>query len=93
MDLAILSAENYYDGAFSEGKSMENNDASDQWLGGLLAHRIANPIPSKKKQQKNENPNTSGANESTGMRQRGRPRLNTRDQTAAEVCFYTIEIV
>lgn len=94
MDPDILSAENYYNGAFNGSNSIEDQSNNNQWLGGLLANRAVNRKSAKKsgstatnnrQPPKKENSKSTSADDSTGVRQRGRPRLDTRDQTAAEV--------
>lgn len=90
MDPDILSAEKYYDGAF-DGRNSIDSPSNNQWLGGLLASRNVNRRSAKKSSSntrqpsKKENSKSTSADESIGVRQRGRPRLDTRDQTAAEV--------
>ena len=87
MDLNFLSAENYQEGMYEEKSSQSSRKESTQLYGGLLGRATTPdaslnsrlPGPSRK-----EGSNNSSAEENA-PRQRGRPRLNTRDQTAAEV--------
>lgn len=95
MDLNLLSAETYYDGALNEeNPQSEHHNGSNQWTGGLAP----NGTQSRKSKQrevpanantrqaaKRESSKTTNVDESNEARQRGRPRLDTRDQTAAEV--------
>lgn len=96
MDLNLLSADSYYDGALNEAnRQPEDRNGSDQWTGGVLStssqpRKLTKqkelPANTKARQQpKRENSKTANTDESNGARQRGRPRLDTRDQTAAEV--------
>lgn len=94
MDLNLLSAETYDDGILNEATPQtEDHNGSNQWTGApgsnstqarklkqkeLPANTRARP-PSKRESSK-----TINVDESHGARQRGRPRLDTRDQTAAE---------
>lgn len=94
MDPDLLSAENYYNEVFAASSPAEEEEARNQWLGGLLADRAPtrNPgrggMPGTKKaggatkKEASQNRSPDGSN---GARQRGRPRLDTQDQTAAEV--------
>ena len=80
----------------SSNAEPEERKSPRQWLGGLLANRSVGRNSAKKGQPGNrkagrappkERPqsNSTSPDESTGARQRGRPRLDPRDETAAEV--------
>lgn len=101
MDSDILSAENYYDGVFGGRASIEGQGNDSQWLGGLLANRTITQSPVKKngldgmrtrQPSRKDSTKSTGADDSSGVRQRGRPRLDTRDHTAAEVCLLTRKV-
>lgn len=92
MDPDVLSAENYYNEVFAASSPNGELEGRNQWLGGLLANRAPTKnsarggLPGIKKAggaaKKSQSASPDG---SIGARQRGRPRLDTRDQTAAEV--------
>lgn len=97
MDPNLLSAENYYNSlleASSSKADQENQEDRSQWLGGLLANRSSNSksvgksasVSTKaRRTSKEEALQSTSPDGSNGIRQRGRPRLDTRDQNAAEV--------
>lgn len=92
MDPDVLSAQNYYNEVFAASSPNGELEGRNQWLGGLLANRAPNRnsakggMPGSKKAggaaKKSQSASPDGSN---GARPRGRPRLDTRDQTAAEV--------
>ena len=94
MDPDVLSAENYYNEALAASSPNGEHESRNQWLGGLLANRAPHKssarggLPGNKraggaaKKEKSQSASPDGSN---GARQRGRPRLDTQDQTAAEV--------
>jgi hypothetical protein len=92
MDLDLLSAENYHEGVYPQSSSRARSSGSIELYGGLLAtspevtEPTSPPTTMKTRRSKKE---ASSADES-GTRQRGRPRLDTRDQTAAEVFFLNL---
>ena len=95
MDLDLLSAENYQEGLYPHNISPVNGSGSIELYGGLLA---TSPIeinprspPTAMRSQRSKK-DASSADES-GNRQRGRPRLDTRDQTAAEVIVSIVCII
>lgn len=90
----MLSAENYYNEVFAASAPHGEQAGRNQWLGGLLANRAPHRnsaragMPGNKKAggaAKKEKSQSASPDGSNGARQRGRPRLDTRDQTAAEV--------
>ncbi|MCJ1468702.1 hypothetical protein MMC07_007332 [Pseudocyphellaria aurata] len=95
MDLSILSAESYYDGVLDNADPpTEHHDGGDTWTASLPSSssqprsvtKQRESLPNRRARQpsKRESSKTANAEESSGARQRGRPRLDTRDQTAAE---------
>ncbi len=95
MDLDLLSAENYQEVPYDQGFSGQRDNGSIQLFGGLLASSThETKVPSSpasmttRRSSKKATPKGAGADE-TATRQRGRPRLDNRDQTAAEVCLLT----
>ena len=87
MDLNLLSAESYHDIPYGETRSGRQENENAQLYGGLVA-KDASPSPPPKTRtrrslRKDASKNTS--TEDNNSRPRGRPRLDTRDQTAAEV--------
>lgn len=96
MDLNLLSAESYYDDAVIEANTQtEHQNGSSQWTEGLgsnstqprkLAKQTELLANTRARQpSKRDSSKTANVDEPNGVRQRGRPRLDTRDQTAAEV--------
>ncbi len=97
MDLDLLSVENYYEGTFDGAESLAPQYESSELLGALLAPN--RPRTRKSTKQKNSPANgrtrhspskeilkkNMSPDEEHGARHRGRPRLDTRDETAAEV--------
>ena len=92
MDPDVLSAENYYNEVFAASGPNGELEGRNQWLGGLLANRAPNRNSakdgisgSKKAGGASKKSHSASPDGSNGARQRGRPRLDTQDQTAAEV--------
>lgn len=96
MDLNLLSAESYYDDSVTEPNAQtEHQNGSSQWTEGLGSNstqprkltkqRELPANPRARQPSKRESSKTANVDESNGVRQRGRPRLDTRDQNAAEV--------
>ena len=98
MDLNLLSSENYPELPYENSDAM-NPEANNPILyGGLIPAmaqsgdkstlicptRATRPTRSRNSSKKEDAQSTS-PDESNAARQRGRPRLDTRDQTAAEV--------
>lgn len=97
MDLDLLSAENYYTGTFDGASVLGPEAQGNHLIGGMVQ-----PLPQNRKSTKSKKPSVdSRGRQSTtdevlrnklsldgvhGIRQRGRPRLDTRDETATEVC-------
>ena len=97
MDLDLLSAENYQEAPYNQSFSEQHESGSIQMYGGLLAsttHETKVPRSSTsmttRRSSKKGIPKGVSADE-TATRQRGRPRLDNRDQTASEVCHLTSE--
>lgn len=95
MDPDVLSAENYYHEVFAASSANGELEGRNQWLGGLLANRAPHGNPArggtpgnKKAGGAAKKPQRASPDGSNGARQRGRPRLDPRDQTAAEVHSY-----
>ena len=96
MELNLLSTGPYYDGTLIEpNPPTDDQNGGNQWTGALVSNSPQSrksakqrelPANTKARQPlKRENSKAANVDESTGARQRGRPRLDTRDQTAAEV--------
>lgn len=93
MDPNLLSAESYQENTYENMNPGRRQGGSTQLYGGFLASSSshgggASSPPATnmrtRRTSKKENPKGSATEESS-VRQRGRPRLDTRDQTAAEV--------
>lgn len=88
MGLDVLSAENYQEGVYPQRSSRARGSGSVELYGGFLApspsqvEPTSPPTTMKTSRPKKEK---SVSADESGTRQRGRPRLDTRDQTAAEV--------
>ncbi len=93
MDSNVLSAENYFGEIFEKSGPAGERKGRNQFRGSVMSQqtsssKTARNVPgstntsraAKKEKSQSTSPDGSG-----GMRQRGRPRLNTKDQTAAEV--------
>jgi len=91
MDLNFLSAENYQEGNYGQASSGRRTRGSTQLYGGLLASSPPRastrspPATMRATRPSKKDAPTNAITEENGTRQRGRARLNTRDQTAAEV--------
>ena len=96
MDLELLSAENYQEGPYDR-ELQSQHVSGTQVYGGLL---VGSPVEAKapsppattktRKSSMKETSKSSKADEHI-TRQRGRPRLDNRDQTAAEVSLYRVD--
>ena len=93
MDLDLLSAENYQEVPYNQSFSEQHDSGSVQMYGGFLAStthgtKVPNSPTSMttRRSSKKGIPKGVSADE-TATRQRGRPRLDNRDQTASEVCL------
>lgn len=91
MDPNSLSAENYQERAYEYTHSGRVGRGSTQLLMGCLASKPRTPSPpvsnmKSRRSSMKDGPEGAGAEDSS-TRQRGRPRLDSRDQTAAEVRF------
>lgn len=88
MDIDVLSAENYQEGVYPRRRSRDHDSGSIELYGGFLAtspnEKDSGNPPTTTKNRRSKKEISASADES-GTRQRGRPRLDTRDQTAAEV--------
>lgn len=96
MDLSLLSAETYYDGALDvsnlptelhhggnqPARPLQSSSSQPR---KLTKQRESPPNMKARQPFKRESSKTANVDDSSGARQRGRPRLDTRDQTAAEV--------
>ena len=90
MDLDLLSTQNYHQVYSDPTVPTNHSNGQNELYGGLLAmDREPAPPQTRPKTRKNsakkDTAKATGSDETT--RQRGRPRLDTRDQTAAEVSF------
>ena len=92
MDLDVLSAENYQEVSFDRGSSEQLDSGNTQLYGGNLASstietKALKPYTSMKTRRPSKKNAFQGVStDDSATRQRGRPRLDNRDQTAAEVC-------
>ncbi|KAL2039285.1 hypothetical protein N7G274_007953 [Stereocaulon virgatum] len=90
MDLNVLSAEDYREGPYSRDLPSSRVSGSTQVYGGLLVENSSDvksrsppaDITIRRSTRKEVSKSTSA--DETGTRQRGRPRLDNRDQTATE---------
>lgn len=96
MELNLLSSGPYYDGPLIEpNPQTDDQNGGNQWTGALVSNTPQTRKSTKQRELpantrarqplKRENSKATNVDESIGVRQRGRPRLDTRDQTAAEV--------
>lgn len=96
MDLDILSAENYHESPYSRGIPSRRVSGSTQVYGGLLVDKPCDvkvpspPAGMKSRRSTKKEASKSASADETGTRQRGRPRLDNRDQTATEVSLHSI---
>lgn len=96
MDLDVLSAEDYREGPYSRGIPSSRVSGSTQVYGGLLVENsgdVKSPSPPadmKTRRSTRKEVSKSTSADETGTRQRGRPRLDNRDQTATEVSLHQI---
>ena len=93
MDLDVLSAENYQTQRdYAQVSSMQQRGREHAPMFGITADnrtRTITPSPpagTRARRSRKESLKTTSADEANSARQRGRPRLETKDQTAAEVC-------
>ena len=91
MDLDVLSAENYQRD-YMQVNSMQRGREHAPLFGIATENRLRTVTPSppagtRARRSRKESLKGTSADESSGARQRGRPRLDTKDQTAAEVCI------
>ena len=95
MDLDLLSAENYQEVPYNRGFSEQHNSGTVQMYGGFLASATPETeVPSSPPSMNNRRSSKKGipkgvSLDETATRQRGRPRLESRDQNASEVCLLT----
>lgn len=91
MDLDVLSAENYPRDYAPVGSIHRGREHAP--LFGITAdNRVRTNTPSppagaRTRRSRKESLKGTSADEANSARQRGRPRLDTKDQTAAEVCI------
>lgn len=89
MDLNVLSVDNYREGVHAGTNINRQNEGGTQLYGGFLTNRTRTPSPLRRNMRTRQNSRKDGSSgmplEENSTRQRGRPRLDTRDQTAAEV--------
>lgn len=91
MDLNVLSADNYREGVHAITNWNRQDEGGTQLYGGSVAssHRRRTPSPLQRNTRTRKNSRKDGSRgmpvEENSSRQRGRPRMDTRDQTAAEV--------
>ncbi|MCJ1349302.1 hypothetical protein MMC31_007538 [Peltigera leucophlebia] len=95
MEFDLLSAENYHEGTYDGTDVLGLEGQGNQWMGGVVQTL---PQTSKPPKSKKPSANPRGRQSTAergkkkmslddvhGIRQRGRPRLDTRDETATEV--------
>lgn len=93
MDLDLLSAENYQEVPYDHRFSEQHDSSTIQTYGGFLARGTPETqVPSSTTNMTTRKSSRKGilksaSAEETATRQRGRPRLDNRDQTAGEVCL------
>ena len=93
MDLDVLSAENYQEVPYDQGYSEQRDSSTIQTYGGFLARstpetQVPSCTTNMTTRRSSRKSNLKGASaDETSTRQRGRPRLDNRDQTAGEVCL------
>ena len=91
MNLNVLSAERFEEGQYGQRRSIDQGTGGSLLWGGLLASGEAeengssSPIETRPRISPKNSSSKTGSGEDSGTRQRGRPRLDTRDKTAAEV--------
>ena len=91
MDLEVLSAESYPRDYAQVGSTLRGREHAP--LFGITASNSRRPnTPSppagtRARRSRKESLKGTSADEANSARQRGRPRLDTKDQTAAEVCI------
>ena len=95
MDPSILSAENYQERAYEHTNSDRGERESTQLYMGFLASKPRTPSPPAsnmrtRRTSKKDAPKGAVADDNSN-RQRGRPRLDNGDQTAAEVRSPTLQ--
>ena len=91
MDLDVLSTENYQRD-YAQVSSMQRRTEHAPLFGITADNRLRTNTPSppagtRTRRSRKESLKGTSADEASSARQRGRPRLDTKDQTAAEVCF------
>ena len=89
MDLDVLSAENYQRD-YAHVSSMQREHAPLFGIAGenrLRTDTSSPPASTRARRSRKESLKGTSADEANSTRQRGRPRLDTKDQTAAEVCI------
>ena len=92
MDLEVLSAESYQRDYAQVGSAQRGREHAP--LFGITAsnrRRTNTPSPpagTRARRSRKESLKGTSADEANSARQRGRPRLDTKDQTAAEVCIF-----
>ena len=91
MDLDVLSAENYQRD-YAQVSSIQRGREHAPLFGISADNRLRTNTPSppagtRARRSRKESLKGTSADEASSARQRGRPRLDTKDQTAAEVCI------
>ena len=91
MDLDVLSAENYQR-EYAQVSPMQRGREPAPLFGISADNRPRQNTPSppastRARRSRKESLKGTSADEANTARQRGRPRLDTKDQTAAEVCI------
>ena len=95
MDLDLLSAENYQGVPYDQRFSEQHDSGSVHMYGGFLPSSThETKVPSSPTSMTTRRSSKKGISKAvsadeTATRQRGRPRLDNRDQTASEVCLLT----
>lgn len=91
MDLDVLSAENYQRD-YAQVSSAQRGREHAPLFGITADNRLRTSTPSppagtRARRSRKESLKGTSADEANSARQRGRPRLDTKDQTAADVCI------
>lgn len=96
MDIDLPSSDNYYDGTFDGADVLGPEYQGNQWVGGMVqtspqTRKSTKPKKPSANPTRRQSTTDEGLKKKTslddahGIRHRGRPRLDTRDETATEV--------
>ncbi len=94
MDLAILAAENYQEGAATTTQSAQNGVKTGLYgivLDDKDSNSVTKPVLNPQRNMKTRHSYRKDASKNTNAdetnRQRGRPRIDAQDSTSAEVLY------